>query len=486
MKYRKALSKLSVLVISVVILSAVAATVLFFTTTQAPPTTTTTTTPTTTPTTEGVVLYVVTRHSGDIQEVARSEFLNSEIARRYNIKDVIFVPLEAGWWVPTIQQKNYDVGWGGGPTLFDTLYQAGLLAPLTSGEVLDAVNQIPDYIAGAPMKRLGPDNKIYWVAAAMSSFGFTVNLATLNSYGLPQPTKWSDLGSVDYARKLILLGKEAVGIADPTQSTSNTRMYEIILQAYGWTNGWKVLTTMAANAKVYQGSADVRDGVIAGDIDVGITIDFYGYIAQSQNPDCKYLIPTGETIVNGDPIALLKTSRNPEAAQAFIAWVLTEGQWKVWFKPDINRLPVNPRAFETPEGMKRQDLYQAFLEINRTVGIPFDDNLALSYEKAVIHYFEAVLVNLNSDLKQVWKTLVSKYLSGQLSQSQFDYYVSILSAPLTYIDPKTGQASTFTQEDAIRVTSIVGSEPQMLDLYKLAWTQAASQRYQQILSELGR
>ncbi|MEM4048225.1 MAG: ABC transporter substrate-binding protein, partial [Zestosphaera sp.] len=175
MKYRKALSKLSVLVISVVILSAVAATVLFFTTTQAPPTTTTTTTPTTTPTTEGVVLYVVTRHSGDIQEVARSEFLNSEIARRYNIKDVIFVPLEAGWWVPTIQQKNYDVGWGGGPTLFDTLYQAGLLAPLTSGEVLDAVNQIPDYIAGAPMKRLGPDNKIYWVAAAMSSFGFTVN-----------------------------------------------------------------------------------------------------------------------------------------------------------------------------------------------------------------------------------------------------------------------------------------------------------------------
>ncbi|MEM0347877.1 MAG: ABC transporter substrate-binding protein [Zestosphaera sp.] len=432
------------------------------------------------------MLYVVTRHSGDIQEVARSEFLNSEIARRYNIKDVKFVYLEAGWWVPTIQQKNYDVGWGGGPTLFDTLYQAGLLAPLTSGEVLDAVNQIPDYIAGAPMKRLGPDNKIYWVAAAMSSFGFTVNLATLNSYGLPQPTKWSDLGSVDYARKLILLGKEAVGIADPTQSTSNTRMYEIILQAYGWTNGWKVLTTMAANAKVYQGSADVRDGVIAGDIDVGITIDFYGYIAQSQNPDCKYLIPTGETIVNGDPIALLKTSRNPEAAQAFIAWVLTEGQWKVWFKPDINRLPVNPRAFETPEGMKRQDLYQAFLEINRTVGIPFDDNLALSYEKAVIHYFEAVLVNLNSDLKQVWKTLVSKYLSGQLSQSQFDYYVSILSAPLTYIDPKTGQASTFTQEDAIRVTSIVGSEPQMLDLYKLAWTQAASQRYQQILSELGR
>lgn len=430
-------------------------------------------------------MYVVTRHSGDIQEVARREFLNSEIARRYNIKDVVFVYLEAGWWVPIIQQKNYDVGWGGGPTLFDTLYQAGLLAPLTSQEVLDAVSQIPDYIAGAPMKRFGPDNKIYWVAAAMSSFGFTVNLATLESYGLPQPAKWRDLGSVDYARKLISLGKPAVGIADPTQSTSNTRMYEIILQAYGWDEGWKVLTTMAANAKVYQGSGDVRDGVIVGDIDVGITIDFYGYIAQSQNPDCKYVIPAGETIVNGDPIALLKTSRNPEAAQAFIAWVLTEGQWKVWFKPDINRLPVNPRAFETPEGRERQDLYQAFLEINRTEGIPFDDNLALSYEKAVIYYFKAVLVELNSNLKQVWTTLVSKYLNGQLTQEQFGYYVGLLSKPLTYVDPKTGQTVTFTQEDAIRVTSIIGSEPQLIDLYTLAWRQAATQRYNQILSELG-
>jgi len=220
-------------------------------------------------------------------------------------------------------------------------------------------------------------------------------------------------------------------------------------------------------------------------IDVGITIDFYGYIAQSQNPDCKYLIPAGETIVNGDPIALLKTSRNPEAAQAFIAWVLTEGQWKVWFKPDINRLPVNPRAFETPEGRERQDLYQAFLEINRTEGIPFDDNLALSYEKAVIYYFKAVLVELNSNLKQVWTTLVSKYLNGQLTQEQFEYYVGLLSKPLTYVDPKTGETVTFTQEDAIRVTSIIGSEPQLIDLYMLAWRQRATERYQQILSELG-
>ncbi len=429
-------------------------------------------------------MYILTRHSGDIQEVARRAFLQSDTAKRYNIKDIVFIYIEAGWWVQTIQKKNYDVAWGGGPTLFDTVYQAGLLAPLTSPEALDAVNQIPDYIAGAPMKRVGSDGKVYWVAAAMSSFGFTINTRTLASFGLPQPSSWRDLGDVAYARKLVSLGIPAVGIADPTQSTSNTRMYEIILQAYGWDEGWRVLTSMAANAKVYQGSADVRDGVAIGDIDVGITIDFYGYIAHYQNPECRYVIPTGETIVNGDPIALLSTSRYPSAAQAFIAWVLTEGQWRVWFNPDINRLPVNPSAFNTPEGQQRQDLYQAFLEINRTAGIPFDDNLALSYEKAVIYYFKAVLVDLNSDLKRVWTSLVSKYIGGQITQDQFNNYVRRLGEPLTYIDPKTSQTATFTQGDAVRVTSVMAADPQSIDLYMLAWRQAATQRYQQIFNEL--
>ncbi|MEM2004706.1 MAG: ABC transporter substrate-binding protein [Zestosphaera sp.] len=431
------------------------------------------------------MLYVITRHSGDIQDIARRAFLESGIAKKYNIKNVEFKYIEAGWWVDTIKKKDYDVAWGGGPTLFDTVYQAGLLAPLTSPEVLEAVSQIPDYIAGAPMKRVGSDGRIYWVAAAMSSFGFTINTRTLANYGLPQPGSWRDLGNIDYAKKLVSLGSWAVGIADPTQSTSNTRMYEIILQAYGWDEGWKVLTTMAANSKVYSGSADVREGVIIGEVDVGITIDFYGYIAHYQNPDCKYIIPAGETIVNGDPIALLATSRYPEAAQAFIAWVLTEGQWKVWFNPDINRLPVNPRAFETPEGMKRQDLYQAFLEINRTVGIQFDDNVALSYEKAVIYYFKSVLVDLNSELKQVWVRLVDKYLKGQITQDQFNRYVNRLSEPLTYIDPITKQTLKFTEEDAVRVTNAIAQNPSAIDLYKLAWSQAATQRYQQILSELG-
>jgi ABC-type Fe3+ transport system substrate-binding protein len=427
---------------------------------------------------------VLTRHPGDILIKTKELFLQSDIAHRYNIVDIKFVSLPPGFWVTYINERQeVDVAWGGGPTLFDTLHMQGVLAPMESQEVLDAISQVPDTLAGVSMKRFGDDGKIYWVAAAIASFGFTVNHQILDEYGLPTPSSWADLGSPVFGEPLLYYGLPVVGIADPTQSTSNTRMYEIILQRYGWEEGWKILVTMAANAQVYGGSGDVRDAVIRGDIAVGITIDFYGYTAQKANPACEYVIPEGETIVNGDPIALVTTSKHPEAAQAFIAWVLTEGQ-KVWLDPDINRLPSNPAVFDTPEGRQRQDLRESFERAQQTQSIPFNDTLALEYETAMQQYFRATLVEMNDQLKQVWTALLDKYLNGEISEAEFQDYLSRLAAPLTYEDPVTHEMVTFTQENAIQVNERIISDPSLRDLYALAWKQAASERYQSLLSEI--
>ena len=435
---------------------------------------------------EGITLIVLTRHPGDITLKAREEFLSSEIAKRYNIKNVFFISLDPAAWAVTIKNRAgtdqaIDVAWGGGPTLFDELYLEGLLAPL---EGMDGVlSQIPDTIAGAPMKRVGDDGKVYWVAAAVSSFGFTVNHDMLQLYGLPVPQSWRDLASPEFGRPLIEFGQPAVGVADPTASTSNTRMYEIILQRYGWEEGWKVLTGMAANSIIYPGSGDVRDAVIRGDIAVGITIDFYGYTAQIQNPACEYILPEGESIVNGDPIALVKTSRHPEAAKAFIEWVLTEGQ-KIWLDPDINRIPVNPAVFDTPEGQKRQDLKQVYEKLSQASVFEFNDTLALSYEEAMRRYFRAVLISQHSKLVQVWTTMLTLYYQGAMTEAEFQEYWARLAAPLTYQDPLTGETVTFTVEDAQRVTQIFRENRQAISLYENAWSQAAEQRYQEILNEL--
>lgn len=453
--------------------------------TTAPTTTTTTPTTTTEPPSEGIILVVLTRHPGDILKTAKEEFLKSDLAKKYNIVDIKFIAEPPGWWSTHIKERGgVDIGWGGGPTLFDMLYSEGLLAPLTSPEVQEAISQIPEVIAGSPTRRIGPDGQVYWVAAAIASFGFTVNHDKLSMYGLPTPNSWAELGSPEFGRSLIDFGIPSVGIADPTQSTSNTRMYEIILQRFGWDEGWKLLTAMAANAQVYQGSGDVRDAVIRGDIAVGITIDFYGYTAQIQNPACEYIIPEGETIVNGDPIALLVSSEHPEAAQAFIAWVLTDGQ-KIWLSRDINRLPANPNVFNTPEGQQRHDLQLAFEEAAQSTPLHFNDTLALEYETAMRYYFKAVLVEVNSELKQVWTALLNKYFYGGMSKEEFDQFLSLLGAPLTYTDPTTGQEVTFTQEDAIRVNKIMMNDPAIIDHYLLAWKQAAAQKYNQLLQQIG-
>ncbi|MEM0226709.1 MAG: ABC transporter substrate-binding protein [Thermofilaceae archaeon] len=431
----------------------------------------------------GITLTVISRHPAEILVKARRMFLASEVAKRYNITDLKTIVLPPGLWEQYIRSGEADVAWGGGPTLFDSLFARGLLAPLTSAEALEAAAQIPDEIAGVPMKRV-KDGKIYWVAAAISSFGFTVNHRRLRDYNLAVPRSWRDLASPELGRPLVQFGTAALSIADPTQSTSHTRMYEIILQRFGWEEGWRILTLMAANAEVYPGSEPARDAVIRGDVAVGITIDFYGYTAMNVNPDCEYIIPPGESIVNGDPIALVVGSKYPEAAQAFIAWVLTEGQ-AVWLDPGINRLPSNPRVFETAEGAKRPDLRRAYEATLQTPSIQFDDELALRYEPVMQWYFRSTLVDVNDYLKAVWKALLSRYFAGTITDEQFKAYVDRLTALLNFTDPDTQQTVTFTQEYAISIGERFVRDASFRDTLIMTWKRAAVSKYTSILQELG-
>lgn len=432
-----------------------------------------------------VKLVILTRHPGDIIQKTKQLFLKSEIAKEYNIVDLQFISVPPGLWVRTAEAKQADVGWGGGPTLFDTLYIENMLAPLETEIVKQAVSQVPDTLAGVPLKKVGPDGEVYWVSAAVSSFGFTVNTELAQQYGLEIPKSWRDLASLNLAKILVSSLEPPLGIADPTTSTSNTRMYEIILQAYGWDEGWRVLTLMAANAHIYGGSGDVRDAVIRGERIVGITIDFYGYTAQLKNPACVYISPPGETIVNGDPIALLKTSQNPEAAQAFIAWVLTEGQ-KIWLDKDINRLPANPKVFETPEGKQRPDLKESYEKIREASSINFNDTLALSYEFMMQQFFKATLVDVHSKLQEAWMALVEAYLNGAISEEKFQELKKKLTEPIEFTDPTTGDKVTWSAEVAARLNKeFFAGNTSILDTLMKEWREAASAKYQSVLDELG-
>jgi len=441
----------------------------------------------------GVQLIVITRHEQSIQTATIQSFLDSPVAKELGITGIRFISASAELWPSYIDRAAkagtpIDVAWGGGPTLFNDIDSRGYLLPIDPNKpefqaIVYELNKIPKTIGGAETYKVDSSGLIHWIGASVSSFGFTVNKLRLQQYALPMPQTWEDLARPEYAKYLPDIPQ--ISTADPTLSTSNTRIFEIILQAKGWDEGWRILTLLAANAIIYSGSSDARDAVIRGDVAIGTTIDFYGYMAQQVNPNCQYIAPQGETIINSDPIAIVKGTKHLIHAIAFVAWVLNEyGGQQVWLNPDINRLPVNPRVFDTQLGKTRLDLKQALDSALNSQSIPFNETLSANWVYSIMYYFKATLVNPHNDLQAVWAQIAKAYLDGKISKEWFDYLSRYISKPLTFKDPVTGNTVTFTIDYAVFINNKLATDPQVYQSLMTQWEQGARERYLNALNLL--
>jgi len=431
----------------------------------------------------GKKLKIITRHGSDIISAAENAFLASDAAKNYNISGINWISLGPTLWVDGITNiGNLDVAWGGGPVLFDVVNGAGLLEPITDPTIMSTLENIPVSISGVPTRR-EVDENLYWVGSAISSFGFTVNTQTLELVDLPEPTKWIDLANETYAAAL---PDPILGTADAASSTSNTRMFTIILQAYGWEDGWNILIRKGANSKIFIQSGNVRDAVITGNIGVGTTIDFYGYTAQMQTEFAKYIMPQDGTIVNADPIALLTTTSDMDAAQAFISWVISSEGQKIWLERNINRLPINPSVFQTPEGLARSDLADAYNRTKESSLLAFSDELALSYESAMVNFYHATIATPQLTLVDVWLDMTIALENEDITREEFNDLVSKLGDPnlIIFVDPDTSETTGFTQEYAQSINSMIASDAGYKDIMRSLWSTAAETHYNNVGAEL--
>ncbi len=432
----------------------------------------------TTTTQKGIVLKVITRHASEIQLLTVERFLKTDLAKKYNITDIRFFSPHVALWRDTIKKQECDVAWGGGPALFNQLIREGLIEPITDPETLKVVDELPDEIGGAEIKHY-ENGKLMWVAAAISSFGFSVNEPLLKKYGLPEPKYWEDLASPELAK---ILPKPAVSYARALTSTSHTRIYQIIIQKFGWEKGWEILARIAANGRPYGGSVEALTAVETGEVPIGIMIDFYGYGAQIEFPGVKYVLPYNESIVNGDPIALLKTSKHKEAAQAFIRWVLSvEGQ-KIWLDKRVNRMPVREDVFDTPEGKARPDLYQAYKDTVNNIGIPFDEKLATEILFSLKYYFDSVYCDPHDSLVKAWQKLVNAYKKGKITEEEFEKFSHELGKPLTW--EMDGKTYTFTLEYAKSINNRLLEDTEFASKMQSIWRKAATERYEKLYKEI--
>lgn len=239
-----------------------------------------------------------------------------------------------------------DVIFGGGTDVFMELARAGVLQPARLSEAV--LSKIPSSISGVPL--YGPNKD--WYIAALSIFGIVVNKVGLERLELPLPTSWSDLGKPVY--------HDAIGIADPSKSGSMHAMCEVVLQGFGWVEGWKLLARIAANARTISNHASqVGKDVASGEMVVGIAIDTYAgdVIRQVGSERIQFITPQDYAAITGDGIALILGAPHADPARAFIEFVLSEDGQKLWYykrgtpggplKFEMGKLPILPSLYDT-------------------------------------------------------------------------------------------------------------------------------------------
>jgi iron(III) transport system substrate-binding protein len=267
-----------------------------------------------------------------------------------------------------------DIFFGGGA--FDFQQQAA------AGRLVDCeiLRSHPDWFSDSSIPHVVSGEIFYdqggrWIGAAVSSFGICYNSDSLRRLGVSEiPSAWSDLGNPRFFKQ--------VALADPTQSGSAARAFEMIIQQQmqealraekhpvdektslelGWDRGLKIIQRASANARYFTNAASqVPVDVSLGDAAIGMCIDFYGRfqseaIRLSDVPSrLQYFTPAGGSAVGVDPIALFRGAPNANAARMFIEFVLSlEGQ-KLWnfkvgapggpVKYALRRLPIRKELY---------------------------------------------------------------------------------------------------------------------------------------------
>ena len=238
-----------------------------------------------------------------------------------------------------------DIFFGGGCDPFLRFSQLGLLHQCSlPAEVLAP---IPQSHAGTEIY----DPEQLWFGACLSGFGIVYNKAVLQALTLPEPREWADLGQPAFF--------SWVAGADPRQSGSIHMAFEIILQAYGWDEGWRNLTRMCANCRSFsRGASDVPLDVSAGEAACGMAIDTYGLraVAEAGEDKMAFFLPQALTVINPDGIGVLKGAPEVELAELFVEFVLSERGQRIWMQRagtpggphqhGLYRMPVIPGLVE--------------------------------------------------------------------------------------------------------------------------------------------
>ncbi len=240
-------------------------------------------------------------------------------------------PVAYGQIVEWKGRPQADIFWGGESALFDKLAEQKLLAPLDLPKA--TVDAIPASI-GKPKPIPLKDPKGFWIGTVLEPYGLVYHPRLLQKLGVAAPKDWDDL----LDPKL----KGNVAQCAPTRSSSSHATYEVILQRDGDEKGWAWLKKLGGNTGIFTArSRDVPSVVAKGEFAAGFAVPSYmAFEDRLAGFDIKFVAPK-TAWVTPEPIGILAGTRHPNAARAFIEYLLSERGQRMAM--DRGVFPITPK-----------------------------------------------------------------------------------------------------------------------------------------------
>lgn len=345
-----------------------------------------------------------------------------------------------------------DILFGGGVSPYLHASAMGWLAPLdiTPGNL----TAIPDTVAGNPVR----DPSGRWHGVAISGFGILYNKPIVQRLRLPEPKDWRDIAQPAYF--------SWVGSGDPRSSGSVHMCYEIILQACGYEEGWRVITRICANVRSFgESGGTVPREVAAGDIAAGMVIDQYAQtvIDAVGNDLLVFVLPQQATMVGPDPIAIIRGAPQPELAGMFVNYVLSEQGQRVLFQPagtdgqmkSLHRAPVREPLYADPHAPRVNPYLMK-------PGFKFDNARDDRRRRILDDMMGVWLIDAHPDLVKAWNRIRN---SGVDSRAAIE-----LTAPPV-------------SEDELMKLAVEWKDPRKRQEIMTRWASQAQERYRKIAGQ---
>ncbi|MCH8465025.1 MAG: ABC transporter substrate-binding protein [Roseinatronobacter sp.] len=148
--------------------------------------------------------------------------------------------------------------------------------------------------------------------------------------GVPRPAEWSDLTDEVY--------RDLITMPDPAQSGAAFDLVAGLEAALG-DGAWELLGNLADNGMIVPGpNAAALNPVLQGAAAVVFgAVDYISYGQAASGETIEVIVPASGTVIAPRPMMILQSTANPDAAKAFVDFVLSDaGQELVaatWMMP---------------------------------------------------------------------------------------------------------------------------------------------------------